>query len=212
MKALVVRQPWASLIAHGIKTIETRGFAPRTSIEPGDQIAIVAGKAHGLPHYTLFADYSYTRSEDHGTLYNVDCESAPIPCPLGAVVAVVTFDEALPCVEANPVNLDLGGGPPHWNGSERLLVDGRTDRMWHVTGRKGSDGLPEITDQLPLGDFTPGRYGWLLSNPQRLTHPVPCPAKRPDGTRTVMQGVFTLPDDVLEQVTPQLAREGSERT
>jgi len=221
VKALVVRQPWASLIAHGIKTIETRGFAPRTSIEPGDQIAIVAGKA--VPSAGTQGDeiggWRVVRPRSAKWMSGapnhpyLSADSGQVrPCPLGAVVAVVTFDEALPCVEANPVNLDLGGGPPHWNGSERLLVDGRTDRMWHVTGRKGSDGLPEITDQLPLGDFTPGRYGWLLSNPQRLTHPVPCPAIRPDGSRTVMQGVFTLPDDVLEQVTPQLAREGSERT
>lgn len=205
MKALVVRQPWASLIAHGIKTIETRGFAPRTSIEPGDQIAIVAGKAHGLPHYTLFADYSYTRSEDHGTLYNVDCESAPIPCPLGAVVAVVTFDDALPVID----HLRLVDGDDSYianRGSRSLLG------LEVVRNTPGRLTATTINDQLPLGDFTPGRYGWLLSNPQRLAAPVPCPAKRPDGTRTVMQGVFTLPDDVLEQVTPQLAREGSERT
>ena len=242
MKALVVRQPWASLIAHGIKTIETRGFAPRTVLQPGDQLAIVAGKTpaeHGLK---LGWEWQVGVETSGPQIHADDPESGECPCPdpdegawspeckalnewhpallrdagahgwsiestlpLGAVVAVVTFDEALPCVEANPVNLDLGGGPPHWNGSERLLVDGRTDRMWHVTGRKGSDGLPEITDQLPLGDFTPGRYGWLLSNPQRRTHPVPCPAIRPDGSRTVMQGVFTLPDDVLADVQSQLA-------
>ena len=32
MKALTLHQPWASLIAHGVKTIETRSWAPPRSL------------------------------------------------------------------------------------------------------------------------------------------------------------------------------------
>ena len=40
MKALTVRQPWASLIALGVKTIETRSWrAPKALI--GERIAMV---------------------------------------------------------------------------------------------------------------------------------------------------------------------------
>jgi hypothetical protein len=45
-------------------------------------------------------------------------------------------------------------------------------------------------DQLQLGDFTPGRWGWLLSDPQPCD-PIPCKGK---------QGVFVLPDDVAAQI------------
>ena len=43
MKALTLHQPWASLIAHGVKTIETRSWAPPQSLV-GQRIAIHAGK------------------------------------------------------------------------------------------------------------------------------------------------------------------------
>ena len=42
MKALTLYQPWASLIAHGVKTIETRSWV-RASIL-GERLAIHAGK------------------------------------------------------------------------------------------------------------------------------------------------------------------------
>ena len=43
MKALTLHQPWASLIAHGVKSIETRSWAPPQSLV-GQRIAIHAGK------------------------------------------------------------------------------------------------------------------------------------------------------------------------
>ena len=43
MKALTLHQPWASLIAHGVKTIETRSWAPPARVI-GERIAIHAGK------------------------------------------------------------------------------------------------------------------------------------------------------------------------
>lgn len=216
MKALVVRQPWASLIAHGIKTIETRGFAPRTSIRPGDQIAIVAGKA-ALPPVgpiagtSLFVKHLNRDPKAPKMLGGYTDGPWLLPMPQGIVVTVATYDEALPCVDDPTPE----GQPVH----ERCLFTDNTLRLfsedWDFIVEAGgcapAHTAKPLPDQLPLGDFTPGRYGWLLSNPQRMTRPVPCPAKRPDGSRTVMQGVFTLPDDVLEHVTPQL-NQGSKRT
>lgn len=238
MKALVVRQPWASLIAHGIKTIETRGFAPRTSIEPGDQIAIVAGKTpaeHGLK---LGWEWQVGVETSGPQIHADDPESGECPCPdpdegawspeckalnewhpallrdagahgwsiestlpLGAVVAVVTFDRALPMEECPPYSSSFDD---RWEPEPPsvLYLGGLDGGPWAFID---GDGPIRFVDEAPLGDFTPGRYGWLLSNPHRLTSPVPCPAKRPDGSRTVMQGVFTLPDDVLADVQSQLA-------
>ena len=42
MKAITLHQPWASLIAHGVKTIETRSWAPSGIL--GERMAIHAGK------------------------------------------------------------------------------------------------------------------------------------------------------------------------
>jgi hypothetical protein len=42
---------------------------------------------------------------------------------------------------------------------------------------------------LALGDFTPGRYAWLLKNIRRLPHPVPAIGR---------QGFFTVPIDMIQ--------------
>ena len=43
MKALTLHQPWASLIAHGVKSIETRSWAPPRAFI-GQRVAIHAGR------------------------------------------------------------------------------------------------------------------------------------------------------------------------
>jgi hypothetical protein len=43
---------------------------------------------------------------------------------------------------------------------------------------------------LALGNFTPGRYAWLLKNIRRLPHPVPAIGR---------QGFFTVPIDMIQQ-------------
>lgn len=43
-------------------------------------------------------------------------------------------------------------------------------KLWIEIGARGTD----ITDQLPIGDFTPGRYAWLLTD---ITPCDPVPAK-----------------------------------
>jgi hypothetical protein len=194
VKALVIRQPWASLIAHGIKTIETRGFRPTNTIKPGEQFAVVAGKVKGNHRDPAWGPMFVPGV--HGIL-----AEQFRPLAIGSVCAVVTFDGALPVVGEDG---DLGMDEPCL---EYRPKGASSAGLWHWPNvdELGDDlNPPEFTDQIPLGDFTPGRYGWLLSNPVRLTNPVPCPAVRPDGTRTVMQGVFTLPDDVLAAVLPQL--------
>lgn len=197
MKAIVVRQPWASLIAHGIKTIETRGFRPLSSLAGGDPLAIVAGKA--LPPAGTAGEavggWQVVRPRNSGFTRSaawLEAKTGQLrPCAIGAVVAVVTYDMALPVVHEDEPEAE----------APCLTVGPFSLGLW-----RSNIDMNAVTDQIPLGDFAPGRTGWLLSDPQRLTCPVPCPAKRPDGSRTVMQGVFTLPDDVLARVLPQLTQ------
>ena len=93
MKAITVRQPWASLIAAGVKTIETRSW--RTDYR--GPIAIHAGRHRPDPQLVAAA------------------------------------------------------------------------RPYLPTG---SIEDTDIADQLPFGDFTDGRYGWLLEGVQALHAPV----------------------------------------
>lgn len=46
VKALTVRQPWAGLIALGIKDVENRTWTPVPVLVPGDRFAIHAGTGY----------------------------------------------------------------------------------------------------------------------------------------------------------------------
>ena len=197
MKALVVRQPWATLIALGVKSIETRPAPPNgpmrpdgvrglpgLAVERGERIAIVAGATPPEVGLRLGVDAPITTSEflvTEGWRLLDLCNEEAHPLPLGAVVCTVVVDDALPIcggedggdllntAEAMGRNLTAGGG---------LWLD-----RWPDEDHGHRTSMP---DQLPLGDFTPGRWGWVLTDP-RPCEPVPCKGR---------QGVFALPDDV----------------
>ena len=73
MKAITLHQPWASLIACGLKTIETRDWPPPREIV-GDRIAIHAGKRD---------PDSWEWNDD----IRLACEHWDFYIPLGVVVA-----------------------------------------------------------------------------------------------------------------------------
>lgn len=52
-------------------------------------------------------------------------------------------------------------------------------------------------DELAFGDYTPGRFGWVLGDVQRLSEPIPCRGAR---------GLWAVPDDVVERVRDQGVR------
>jgi hypothetical protein len=193
-KFLTIRQPWASLIAVGAKTIETRPFSTKYR----GPLAIHAGKADRLPKAMTVGEWA-TLVEPLVATPLLDCvcghalgDHAPevgcltCPCrkamtswPLGAVVAVCDLVDVVPighCVmdAAHVCHSGLG-----------LLLHSDIARPW-------ADGETEhdITRQEPFGDFTPGRYAWLLDN----VHPIePVPMKGAQGLRDV-------PGDVLDQI------------
>jgi hypothetical protein len=88
VKALTVRQPWASLIAAGVKTIETRSW----STAYRGPIAVHAGKAGVAEPWSV-----------PGLAAAVD--ALPQPLPMGAVVAVADLVDVLPMV-TRPVVFD----------------------------------------------------------------------------------------------------------
>ena len=85
MRAITIWQPWASLIAYGIKTRETRTHRPPRRLtedrpsevgEARERIAIHAAKRR------------VTRDEMHSTMAPSILPYQAFPLPLGAVVAV----------------------------------------------------------------------------------------------------------------------------
>ncbi len=210
MKAIVVRQPWATLIALGIKTIETRPAPPNGPMRPdgvrglpglamerGERIAIVAGadpsaiRGYGIELCTPGIDRSMSIAI-HGALHHhgfgLDWASGSTftPLPLSAVVCTAVVADTLPILGRRD-ELDLAWrhhiAPSYAHGLAlwRTAKAVNLDTYWSVS---------PITDQLPLGDFTPGRWGWMLTDVQPCD-PIPCKGQ---------QGVFQLPHDVAERV------------
>lgn len=173
MKAITVYQPHASLIVAGVKTIETKPSPPNgpmrpdevrglpgLRIEPGERIAIHAA-AVAPTEDAVFGPWEVHEYADNR--WRVSLTERPtrrIVLPLGAIVGTVVVADALRIVEEDdPIPL------PCIEPGERHLS------LWYpASGAPGDEATEHyVTDQLPLGDFTPGRWGWLLTDPKPTT-------------------------------------------
>ena len=98
--------------------------------------------------------------------------------PLGAVVAVARLTDVVPVVEEDS-SFDEKGNDVYPPLIEVADSGAELRLWWPACAAPGSEADEvDITDQLPYGDFTPGRRGWLLADITPLREPVseyPCP-------------------------------------
>jgi hypothetical protein len=130
MKTLTLTQPWATLVAVGVKRIETRSWTTKYR----GPIAIHAAK--GFPkwarEFTLEPEcYEAVRGRSDG------------PYVLGAVLATATLVDVLPTVSVGCLSGVF-------------------------------DDYPELKTirEMSFGDYSEGRYGWVLENVQQLPMPI----------------------------------------
>lgn len=162
MKALTLHQPWASLIALRVKTIETRSWpAPEPLI--GQHLAIHAAKREPVIAEQIGEWYTGRADNAAGSpvIYG---PTSDIELPLGAIVATARLAACVPMVEDyealcgaydGPAALQLGTRPdgspcawlfPKWGGA-----------LEHHE-------MTDVSDQIPYGEFAPGRWAWLLED------------------------------------------------
>jgi hypothetical protein len=174
VKALTIRQPWASLIALGVKHIETRSWRASQSLI-GQTIAIHAGKHRPKDVWCSFMNdpvfppelaplYDYGKCVDPQESNDGEWWRYRWGGPLGAVVATATLADCLPMVEMN--------GDDERDGT-CVVLNGTKAHIDH----EGEFRLTDIADQLPFGDFQPGRWAWMLTNVQPCD-PVPAKGKQ----------------------------------
>jgi hypothetical protein len=108
MKALTIRQPWAGLIACGVKDVENRSWTPGTALAIGERFAIHAGTAYEMTD----VDDDYPLCRVHGVII--------------ATVRLVDVTRTSSSEWANP-------GSWHWV----LDSPRRTRSTAHVVGRMG---------------------------------------------------------------------------
>ena len=145
MKAITILQPWASLIACGAKKIETRGWATKYR----GPIAIHAGK-----NWPKIVTYKTQRLPEsiHLALCWKGGFSRLADLPMGAVIAIA---ELVGCQKVvGNISLRLGTEK-----REAAVLENANK----ITG-----------NELAFGDFSYGRYAWILQNVCKIE---PVPAK-----------------------------------
>ena len=153
MKAITLWQPWATLVADGVKDKETRSRSPASMGLPywwcGQQLAIHAAKA---------APKTLQHGGINGRTYDRMVESYGYQwqdlIPRGSVLATVT----LSC--AHPVQgvVDTATG--------LQAVFPLSHELCSQCGRR-------LVAVDPYGDFSPGRWIWMLTDLKKLDVPVP---------------------------------------
>lgn len=163
MKAITIFQPFASLIATGAKRIETRGWPTKYRGE----LAIHAGKTTPAWVAELMSEPSELREICAKYLGwgGIDGRSLH-DMPTGVIVATC---ELANCIEIGP-------------SPQRIctVCKGYLAACGH-TNRHTEQGVPPICgveDEHILGDFTPGRFAWMLTNIKPLPEPIPAKGKQ----------------------------------
>ena len=193
MKALTLHQPWATLVAIGAKTIETRGR--RTSYR--GPLAIHASRTDSGP--VLAA--GVRPLNEAGWQENPACRQAAgperlRPLPLGAVVATCTLADVVPMVSPGEEEairrLEAGDATDPLLGGDLWLCEPVAETDDPLEGIEAA-GHVDVSDQRPYGDFAPGRYAWLLTDVRALSEPVPARGRQglwtPDAELVAALGV-----------------------
>lgn len=161
VKALTLHQPYASLVACGVKTIETRSwrtnYRGRIAIhaaarEPAHRMD--AGRVAGGRCEVGGWCYWWAGGEDRPRwcMANPDGRVICDPLSLGAVVATA---ELVDCV---PMRGD--GRGDDWPGAHVEII-GDSAFLWR---NPSSGGCTDVSDQRPFGVFEPGRWAWILDD------------------------------------------------
>lgn len=176
MRALTLHQPWASLIAIGEKTIETRSW----STQYRGPLAIHAAKRradHGKIGTWYIEPAWITAAGPVDGMAKVSHAAFRIPLILGAVVAICELIDVIPMVtdtslvSDNPVVFDVSSGRFVCNNSGGEMPPGWSKQQTGARNR-------QLHAQKAYGHFAPGRFAWILDNIVRIDEPVPVRGSR----------------------------------
>lgn len=148
MKAITIRQPWASLIAIGDKLYETRTWPTKYR----GPIAIHAGKELDI----LLA------TTDHLTACGITPENAK-DLPRGAVIAIADLVNVWHIVFHPGTDVDVA---KHISiGAESMSTDKHAPDF--------GDYFVPTEKEKAFGYWVPGNYAWELKNVRILPEPIP---------------------------------------
>lgn len=195
IKCISLWQPWASLVAHGAKKIETRSW--RCPLPAGTLLAIHAARKWDRDLARMIEQPPF-RETLHGMGVGWLEGCAP-NLPFGAVTCVVRLGGCLPIVgTAKPPKGQRCVGFDE----EKIL------RVWHpfdfggVAQGHSGDGHQQLAEhEADFGNFNAGRFAWLFDAVVRLEKPA---AER--GRQSIWE--WEVPEELLPAVG-QLQRTAS---
>lgn len=180
MKALTLHQPWATLVAAGVKRIETRSWSTKYRGPLAIHAAMRDPNKPSLGGTWTIGDW-FVVSQCEPYYWELRQGARRVPLPLGAIVATCDLVDVVPIVGLGD---RVSWGDPYvawWKDDPT-----RPDRSLHVW--EEDEAIEEITDQAPFGDFTHGRYAWLLDNIVALDEPIPARGRQRLWTMRVALG------------------------
>lgn len=151
MKCISILQPWATLIIIGVKRLETRSWNTKFR---GEILIHASKKFTNEQHDTCIFDPFYSKLLDTDFF---DETKPACGLPTGAIIGKVNL-----C---------------HVVKSKYCFKDNEFE--WTDYSKTGHPVIKfPITDQeLAFGDYSPNRYGWLLSDPVQFANPIPAKGK-----------------------------------
>jgi hypothetical protein len=188
VKALSLTQPFATLVATGEKKIETRSWSTSyrgpIAIHAAKGLSSIGGMGGLIDLCTTepFRSVLTESGRGQGESKDLPLHVIVATLPRGAVVATARLVDCLP-ISDKPIK-----------GQHCIAPDGKDPliRVWHPTEWGGVKGhYSDITTEhdLSFGDYTPGRFGWVLDDIEPLREPVPARGSL---------GLWTIDDSLLQ--------------
>lgn len=186
VRVLSLHQPWASLVALGVKTIETRSW----STQYRGHLLIHAAKRR--PNFAVMKALIGDNAKAWNAWYSaglVSDDGETDHMPFGAVVASCRLVNCIPIIADEMLGL-FDNDPTEWpepgvnwcaSVSEKQYSRNDVD-IWRLVGADHLWARQRTAyDERPFGDYRPGRYAWLLEDVQPTSQRCP----RCWGTRKV---------------------------
>lgn len=152
MKAITIKQPWASLIVEGTKDVENRSWkCPEKYI--GQRVLIHAGMTnvrkdwmYKQPIRKYWEDLASLAGISNNEMRDAMCKT--YPQILGAIIGSV---QIVDCV-----------------------INHKS--IWAEKTIDCNSGCPDI-EKCPIGECPHKIYNWVLENPTKFDTPIPCKGK-----------------------------------
>lgn len=156
-RILTLWQPWATLLVHGIKQIETRPSPTTFTAEKGTYLIHAAKKLDKENMHYWEVDPFLSLLQKLGYVWN---HNGQMKCelPLGQIIGSVEIEY---CMEVKENN---------------LFADAKNRPVEHFNSQLSKN--TETKTRIPLkefylGDIHPGRWLWICKNPKILKEPIP---------------------------------------